>query len=309
MVSPRRASSASARPRKLDTAATSPATPPPSRARRRSSASSSAACRSSSAPRATMYPTALRSSACTSVRGTRIAGTPARGERRGGRLHGGCARRTAECIVALDEQDARDGHGGERRDERVQLSLARRHHRQGGGRRDHEIAGVERVERGDPGTQHPDPRDLPRGRGSPGELRRPRQELRGQRREVGQSPARHAGAGRLRRRSRRRSAACRDQRIDQAPELAIEVHLAIRAAHEVEPSIRTQPRPDPATRQVERDRQPDQQRREGRPDDDLAGVPLGDQQRVFAEAAQRAPSGRGRPCRPARRGRRRRDSP
>src|SRR6185503_5162526 len=77
----------------------------------------------------------------------------------------------------------------------------------------------------------------------------------------------------------------RDERVDEAPELAIEVDLPVGPPDDVEPAVRPQPGPDPAPWQVERDRQPEEERCEGQPDDRRAGVALRDEQRVVAEAA------------------------
>ena len=53
-----------------------------------------------------------------------------------------------------------------------------------------------------------------------------------------------------------------------------------------EPAIRREPRPDPAARPVERDGDAGDQRREGDPDEALARVALGDQQRELAEVGE-----------------------
>src|SRR5204863_2575370 len=84
-----------------------------------------------------------------------------------------------------------------------------------------------------------------------------------------------------------RPAPGRDELVDEAPELAIEIDVPIGPADEVEPAVGTEAGPDASTRQVERDRQADDQRGEGGPDDRLARVALGDEEGVVGEATQR----------------------
>ena len=58
------------------------------------------------------------------------------------------------------------------------------------------------------------------------------------------------------------AAAGGDQLVEQAPELALDVHVAVRAPDDPQPAVGRQPRPDAAARPVEGDRDPgDQQRR------------------------------------------------
>src|SRR5260221_5771722 len=87
--------------------------------------------------------------------------------------------------------------------------------------------------------------------------------------------------------ARRRGRSCPDELVDEVTELALELDMAIGPADEVDAAIRPEAGPYPPTRQVEGDREPDDQRREGQPDESLPRVALGDEQRVVAERPQR----------------------
>ena len=87
------------------------------------------------------------------------------------------------------------------------------------------------------------------------------------------------GAGPSTRRSGRPSSG--HELIEEAPELPLDVDVAIGPPDDPEPAIRCQPGPDPAARPVEGDRDPGDQQAEGQPDQALAGIPLGDQQGVL----------------------------
>src|SRR4051812_37626564 len=74
--------------------------------------------------------------------------------------------------------------------------------------------------------------------------------------------------------------------VEQSPELALDVHVSVGSRDQGQVPVRREPCPDPPARQIERDRQADDQRRECRPDDPLPRVLLRDQERVVGEAAQ-----------------------
>ncbi len=78
----------------------------------------------------------------------------------------------------------------------------------------------------------------------------------------------------------------RHEVVQQATELATGVHVAIGPHHERQAAVAVEAAPDPASRQPERDHDPDDQAEERDPDDPLPRVLLGDQQRVVAEAAE-----------------------
>ena len=132
---------------------------------------------------------------------------------------------------------------------------------------DRDVAGLERVERGHAGLQDADPGDLAGGdaRGRAGPLGRAVGEASrsaGPPREARPSAGRR-GSGPPR---RRRTAAPpgRDEVVEQPPELALEVDVAVGPADDRQPAVGREPRPDPAPRQVERDREPGDQRAERR---------------------------------------------
>jgi hypothetical protein len=77
-----------------------------------------------------------------------------------------------------------------------------------------------------------------------------------------------------------------DQSIEEPAELAFVVHVAVGAPDDPEGTIWRQPGPDAAARSPERDEDAGDEAGERDPDDPLAGIALGDQQRVLADVGQ-----------------------
>ena len=87
--------------------------------------------------------------------------------------------------------------------------------------------------------------------------------------EVAGRSRRVVGSGRL---------ADRDELVEQAPELAFDVDVAVRSPDDAEAPVGGDPRPDASARPVERDGDPGDEQGERDPDEPLARVGLGDQQ-------------------------------
>ena len=85
---------------------------------------------------------------------------------------------------------------------------------------------------------------------------------------------------------RSRPAPRRDEVVQQPPELAPHVHVAVREDDQGQAPVGIQAPPDAPARHPERDQQANEQQPERRPDDPRPRVPLRDQQRVLPEAAQ-----------------------
>ena len=71
--------------------------------------------------------------------------------------------------------------------------------------------------------------------------------------------------------------------VEEPPELALDIDVAVRPPHEPSRPSRAEPRPDPPARQVERDRDPGDQAQRTPSRRSPAPGPLGDEQRVLAE--------------------------
>ena len=66
----------------------------------------------------------------------------------------------------------------------------------------------------------------------------------------------------------------RHEVVEQPPELALDVDVAVGAPDQPEPAIRGEPRPDPPAREVEGDGDAEDERQEGQPDEPWPGSAL-----------------------------------
>ena len=255
--------------------------PRPSSANRASCDSRSAARRSSSARRLTRNPMTLRSRA-TGIHPAQLqGGQPGRGHGRAER------RQDLAAGLALDEQHGRHAGTGEGHGELLDLGGPWRDDGERRARDDREVAGLERLERRDARLQHPDPADLalarvrararsPRAAGPSG---RARDGGRGGTPCVPEGYALARVSGQPGRRAATRSSSSR-------PNSRSTSTYRSERQTSADPAIGRDARPDAAAWQVERDRDPGDQRRERQPDDALPRVALGDEQGVLAEVGQ-----------------------
>src|SRR3990172_8799307 len=75
----------------------------------------------------------------------------------------------------------------------------------------------------------------------------------------------------------------REEVVDEPAELAVEIDVAVRPPDEGQLAVPAEAGPDPPARQVEGDREADDERPQREPHQPLARVPLGDEEGVLAE--------------------------